>query len=360
MAWGITKMFSKNCIGIDIGTFSIKIVEVSRTGKKNRIENYVEFKVPSQEDSLFKVFGDENLLLLTDRISEIIRELLRKARIRSKNVFLSIPDFSTFFTSFDLPSMPLSELPKAVEFEARHHIPLPLSKVTFDWEVLKDRKDFGEVKKHRILLVAVPNDVIKQYQRLANLCGLKLKGLEAEIFASMRSSVDIAESKRIVCLVDIGYSSTTISIVQNKLLEESHSFDISANSLNKAIVNSLKINWQEAEKMKQNFGLDPNKPSVFLALRPQIDSIFKEVENVCHGFYQSNGEKVENIIFVGGAACISGLKEYFKVFLKKEIKSSNPFRSSNVSYPPLLEDRLNEIGPSFAVALGLALRGVGK
>jgi len=360
MVWGITKMFSKGCIGIDIGTFSIKIVEVSRIGKKIKIENYVRFQVPSKEDSLFKVFGDGNLLLLSNRVSEIIKGLLKRARIKEKNVFLSIPDFSTFFTSFNLPSMPMSELPKAIEFEARHHIPLPLSKVTFDWELLKDKKDFGTIKEHRILLVAVPNDVIKQYQKLAILCNLNLKGLEAEIFASMRSSVELVESKKPVCLVDIGYASTTINIIKNKFLEQSHSFDISANDLNQALIDSLKVNWQEAERMKQDFGLSPNKQSIFLALRPQIDAIFKEIENVCHSFYQSNGEKVENIIFVGGAACIPGLKEYFKVFLKKEIKVSSPFRTSNISYPPLLENRLDEMGSSFAIALGLALRGVGK
>jgi len=360
MALGITKMFSKSCVGIDIGTFSIKIVEVSRIGKKTKIENYIKFQVPSKEDSLFKVFEDRNLLLLSNKVSEIIKELLKKARIRGKDIFLSIPDFSTFFTTFELPSMPMSELPKAIEFEARHHIPLPLSKVTFDWVLLKDKKDFGEIKKHRILLVAVPNDAIEQYKNLATLCGLNLKGIEAEIFASIRSSVELVESKKPICLVDIGYTSTTINIVENKLLEESHSSNISSNNLNQAIVNSLNVSWQEAERMKQDFGLNPDKQSIFFALQPQIDTIFKEIENVCHSFYQSHGEKVENVIFVGGAACISGLKEYFKVFLKKNIKVSSPFRISNVSYPSLLEDRLDEIGPSFAVALGLALRGVGK
>jgi len=184
----------------------------------------------------------------------------------------------------------------------------------FDWELLKDKKNIGEIREHRILLVAVPNEVIKQYQKLAILCNLNLKGLEAEVFASMRSSINTAENKNPVCLVDIGYKSTTINIVKNKLLEQSHSFDISANNLSKALVDSLKVSWQEAERMKQSFGLNPNKSDIFLALRPQIDAIFKEVESVCHGFYQSNGEKVEDIIFVGGAACIPGLKEYFKVF----------------------------------------------
>ena len=161
-------------------------------------------------------------------------------------------------------------------------------------------------------------------------------------------------------MVDIGYTSTTISIVENNLLRQSYSFDISANSSTRALINYLKINWQEAEKVKQKFGLDPKEQSVFLALRPQINSISREIEKVCQNFYQTEGKKVENIVLAGGAASLPGLKEYFRVFLRKEIKIANPFRNSNLSYPPLLEGRLEEIGPSFAIAIGLALRGIGR
>jgi len=360
MALGLSKIFSKTCLGIDIGSFSIKIVELSRLGKKIRIENYIQFQVPSQADSLFRVFGEQNLLLLGDKIAEILDALLKKAGIREKKAFLSIPDFSTFFTTFELPPMTMSEIPKAVEFEACHHIPFPLAEVTFDWQTIKAEEELGGRKSHKILLVAVPNKVVQQYQRMATLSNLQLKGLEAETFALMRSSVRETEKEEPICLVDIGYTSTTISIAENGLLRQSHSFDISANSLTQALANSLKTNWQEAEKTKQEFGLDPKKTPVFLALRPQIDSISQEIEKVCQNFYQTDGKKVEDIILAGGAASLSGLKEYFKVFLKKDIKIANPFYSSNISYPPLLEGRLKEVGPSFAIALGLALRGIGQ
>ncbi len=360
MALGLFRMFSKTYLGIDIGSFSIKIVELSRFGRKTRIENYIQFRVPSQGDSLFRIFGEQNLLLLSDKMAEILNSLLKKAGIREKKAFLSIPDFSTFFTTFELPPMTMSEIPKAVEFEARHHIPFPLSEVTFDWQTIKAKEELGGRKSHKVLLVAVPNKVLQQYQRMATLSNIQLKGLEAETFALMRSSVGEMEKEDPICLVDIGYTSTTISIAENGLLRQSYSFDISANSLTRALVNSLKMNWQEAEKTKQKFGLDPKNHPVFLALRPQINSISKEIERVCQNFYQTEGRKVEDIIFAGGAACLPGLKEYFKVFLKKDIKIANPFHSSNISYPPLLEGRLKEVGPSFAIALGLALRGIGQ
>lgn len=360
MALGLSKIFSKTYVGIDIGSFSIKIVELSRFGRKTRVENYIQFQVPSQDDSLFRVFGEQHLLLLSDKMAEILNSLLKKAGIREKKAFLSVPDFSTFFTTFELPPMTMSEIPKAVEFEARHHIPFPLSEVTFDWQTIKAQEELGGRKSHKVLLVAVPNKVLQQYKRMATLSDLHLKGLEAEAFALMRSSVEKTEKEEPICLVDIGYTSTTISVAENGLLRQSYSFDISANSLTRALVNSLKINWQEAEKTKQKFGLDPKKHSVFLALRPQIDSISREIEKVCQNFYQTEGRKVEDVILAGGAACLPGLKEYFKVFLKKEVKITDPFYSSNISYPPLLEGRLKEIGPSFAIAIGLALRGIGQ
>ncbi len=352
--------FHKSCLGIDIGSFSIKVVHLSRLGKNKHLKNYLKFQFPSQEDSFLKVFSDESLLLLSDKAGNILKNLLKKSKIKERNVFISIPDFSTFFTTFELPPMTKSELSKAVEFEARNHIPFSLSDVVFDWQEIKTKKEKGKVVNHKILLIAVPTKVIHQYQRLASLCNLNIKGLESEIFALTRSSVNEVGKEEPVCLVDIGYTTTTMSIVKNGFLRTSHSFDISANDFTKVISQSLNINWPKAERIKSETGLDPRDKEIFPLLRPQVDLIFQKIDKVTQNFYQKEGEKVKKVILTGGASCLPGLKEYFKVFLKKDIYISNPFYASNVSYHPLLENQLKKIGPSFAISLGLALRGVGK
>ena len=119
-------IFSKKCLGIDIGASSIKIVEVSSFGKRKRLENYIEFKLPPNASSL-KTFQGETLLLLSDKVAEILRAIFKTERIRHREAAFSIPDFSTFFTTFTLPPMTEAEVPQAVGFEAQHRVPIPLS-----------------------------------------------------------------------------------------------------------------------------------------------------------------------------------------------------------------------------------------
>ena len=347
--------FSKRCLGIDIGASSIKVVEISGGGRKKKLENYAEFQLPLREPPL-SLFHKRELILLSEEASEILECLFKKAKIKKKKVALSLPDFSTFFTTFDLPPMTEAEVPQAVEFEARHHVPLPLSEVTFDWQVIEREKILPGIKL-KILLVAIPNRILESYQRLATLSQLEVEGMEAEVFGLMRSSIPKELNQKPVCLVDIGWESTTVSITQGGSLRLSHSFDISGKEFTQAICEKLKIGWEEAENLKKEHGLDPEKKEIFDALVPKANEIAREINGVCQSFQQTEGKKVEDVILAGGMVSLFGLREYLNVQLKKNIQITNPF--AKVSFPSLLKPRLQELAPSFGVALGVALRGVG-
>lgn len=347
-------VFSKKSLGIDIGASSIKVVELSAFGKKRKLENYVEFQLPIGADSI-ETFHGKTLLLLSDEVSDILQALFKKAAIKQKNAALALPDFSTFFTSFSLPPMNEAEIPQAIEFEARHHIPLPLSEVTFDWQII-DKEEIAPGFKLKVLLVAVPNKVLENYQRMATLCQLEIKGMEAEVFGLMRSSIPKDKERKPVCLVDFGWQSTTVSIAENKTLKVSHSFDVSGTSLTEALSSALQIDLEEADRLKKEHGLDPSRADVSRVLTQKIDSLALEIEKVCQDFYRAGDRKVEDLILVGGTATLFGLREYFESRIKKSVRVADPF--STVSAPPVLQSRLKELGPSFAVALGVGLMGV--
>lgn len=346
-------LFTKKCLGVDIGAASIKLVEVSRFGKKNRLENYAEFQLPPTTTSI-KTFHGESLLLLSDEVSEILQAVFKKLKVREKKAVLSIPDFSTFFTTFTLPPMTEEEVPQAVEFEARHHIPLPLSEVTFDWQIIEKEEVLPAIKL-KILLVAVPNRVLKNYQRMATLAQLEVKGMEAEVFGLIRSSVP-KDFPQPICLIDIGWQSTTVSIVAEKRLAVSHSFDISGTGLTQKLSSELGVSFEEAERLKKEYGLDPHQENISKVLIREINSLASDIEKVCQDFYQAEGKRVEKVIIAGGTAHLFGLKEYLTGRLGREVQLADPF--STISYPKVLESRLKELGPSFAVALGGALWGV--
>ena len=255
------------------------------------------------------------------------------------------------------------ELPRAIEFEARRYIPLPVSEVTLDWQITEG--NFSDKKnKLKILLVAVPNEIIRQYKSVAALCGLELVALEAEVFGLVRSLA--GTEKKTICLVDIGYRSTTVSIVDKGVLKLSHSFDISGNDFTQQVAKSLGVDFKEAELLKQKHGLLPDSgKKVDEILYPLVDLILAELEKIFNFISKKEGKKVEKVILSGGLSRLPGLKNYFSVRLnsnleknevRKEVIIGNPFTS--LFYPPILEESLEIMGPSYAVAVGMALRGL--
>lgn len=355
MIWFPFRILPKKFLGIDIGTSSIKIVELSSFGKRKKLENYGELSALALYEKPFRTFEKNTLLFSTQDVARAITGILQEAKIKTKDVCFSIPDFSTFFTWFELPAMTKEEIPQGVRYEARQHIPLPLSEVTLDWQIIEGEISDHKRTKVKILLVVVPNEVVNQYQVIANFCNLKLQALEAEVFGL--SHALIGDEKRAVALVDIGAQSTTCNIVDKGVLKRSHSFDSSANDLTETISKSLGIDYQEAEELKKKIGLLPlPKKSIRNILTPLIDLILVEVQEISHNFYRSEAKRVEKIILAGKTALMPGLREYFQEELKKETKIADPF--SNIFCPPILEKELKEMGPSYAIAVGMALRGL--
>jgi type IV pilus assembly protein PilM len=357
MAWLSFKTAPKKCLGIDIGTASIKIVELSRLGgwrERIKLENYGEVSLFTLFEKPFRTFERGSLLLSAQEISRAIKAILEEAKISTSRAVFSIPDFSTFFTTFELPPLTKKELPEAVKFEARRYIPLPLNEVTLDWSLIEGEVDEQKKEKLQILLLAVPNEVINQYREIAQLSQLQLLSLEAEVFSLVRSL--IKKDKKIHVLIDIGAQSTTISIIDRGILKRTHSFDVSGNELTRVLANALQIDYKEAEDFKKIYGLVSPEKAIAEILYPLIDLILREIEKISQEFYQSEGKNIDQVILAGKASLLPGLRDYFFSQLKKEVIIANPF--SDIFYPPILEGTLKEMGPAYAVAVGAALRGL--
>ncbi|HEA84560.1 MAG TPA: hypothetical protein ENI04_01080, partial [Candidatus Wildermuthbacteria bacterium] len=209
----------KACLGVDIGTSALKVVELSRWAGRKSLKNYGELKAITLYDKPFRTFEKNTLVLSSKDIARALRAIRQESKIASTRAVFSIPDFSSFFTSFELPPMTKAELPGAVDFEARKHVPLPLSEVIFDWQILS-----GRVKQNtplKILLVAVPKEVVNQYQEIAALAKLELVALEAEAFGLIRATAGDEEESMLV--LDIGAQSTTVNTVVAGKLHSSRS-----------------------------------------------------------------------------------------------------------------------------------------
>lgn len=346
----------KRILGIDAGAASIKAVEISRKNQNFILENYGEL-----DCSLVKRVSageaDTGSIPFTDKqLAEIIKAILKESDMRSKEVVFSIPDFSSFFTTIKLPVMDQEEIPEAIKYEVKPYIPLPVSEIALDWVITE-----GEISKTslKILVVAIPNDVISQYKEIAFLAGLDLRILEPEVFSLSRAVVIGEDKEKIVGLVDIGARSTTINILEKGMIKTSHSFNVAGNEIAGAIAKSLNINYNEAKGLREKQGLavgTGKNAEAGMAMIPLVDFILEEAKNTFRDFYQEGGKKIQKIILAGGIALMPGLKDYFSNELEQEAVIANPFLG--LSYPTTLGNAIKQVAPSYGVAVGLAIKGL--
>ena len=345
--------FPKKMVGIDVGTAGIKIVEISKWGQGKTLENYGEIKSESLYKEPFRNVEKGNYLLSNYFVSRAIRAVLDEAKIRTKAVIFSVPDFSTFCTSFELPPMDQRELNDAVRYNAQQYIPLPISETTLDWKLIEGVP--GEKKSMlKIFLVAIPNQTVQDYQKVAQLAGLELYAVEAEAMGLARALTK--ENKKCACLVDIGVQSTTINIVDKQHLKKSYSFEFAGSQLTYSIASALGLGHSEAEELKNKEGLTSSKEEISKTLYLLVDPLLIEVKKILADFYQQENKDVDVIYLTGGTSALPGLREYFAEVLKKKVEIPNCF--SDLLYPPILGKTLEAIAPSFSVATGVALGGL--
>lgn len=345
--------FPKKMVGIDIGTSSIKVVELSHWGEGQTLENYGEIKSTSIYREALP--GDQKGVNLIEGnfVSAAIRAILEEAKIHTKSVIFSIPDFSTFCTSFDIPAMTQKEIPDAIQYTASQYITLPISEVTLDWRVAPNNPA-DKNSSLKVFLVAVPNQVVQEYQKIAKDSGLQLYALEAEALSITRAL--IKNNTKTVCLLDIGVQSSTMNVIDNGFLKRSYSFNFYSSQLARAVSSALGVEYGQAEEIKNSEGIISGRQGVSETLYLLIDPLLSKVRSICAEFSQTEKREVQEIYLTGGTANLPGLREYFEESLKMKVFVPNCF--TDLLYSPILESSLRKMSPSYSVAVGAALSGI--
>jgi len=351
---------SKNFLGIDIGTFSIRAVEITKRKGYFHLSNYGELESSSFKRKNFQLFHRSAISLSNKEIAQGIRYILEETSIQTKEVSFAIPDFASFFTSFEIPVMDRDEIPQAIQYEIRPYVPLPVNELALDWAIIEGQPSSTPLK---VLVVAIPNDVVVQYQEIAQLAELELKTLESEVFALTRALKNSLKGrddvKKVLGLIDIGSRSATCSIIDGGILKSSHSFSTGGNELTEIVAKSLNIEYNKGEEIKIKRGIAPNQEEkVRKILAPLVDSLLAETKEAFRTFFIKEGKEVEKVFLTGGSATMPGLREYCSASLGKPVEILNPF--SNIAYPKIISEIITRMAPSFAIAAGLALKGFEK
>lgn len=333
-------------VGIDIGSKTIKIVELEKEGKGFKLlaSGAVGYQgvLPSASKD------DKELALLSD----VIRKLHKEAHIRGKNVAIALPESLVFTRTIKFPPLTDQEIDSAVKWEAEQYIPIPSSEAIIEHQII-ERSDVasGGVT---VLLVASPKSLVEKYIKLVGGAGLTTVGVETETLAFSRAlSPDSGTS----LLLDFGASSTDIAIVKDGTVRFSRSIPTAGEAFTRALSQSLGIEYQQAEAYKKTYGLSSDlEGKVKASLAPVFNLVGEEVKKAIH-FYQTEekGDAPASIIVSGGTSAMPEAISTLSSLLGIEVVVGNPFAKVAVDAQALKS--LANYACLYSVAVGLALRG---
>ena len=286
----------------------------------------------------------------------IVKEVMKKAKIKAVNAVASIPSFSTFATAIEMPYISEQDLAKALPFEARKYIPVPLNEVVLDWSIIDIPPNWVSSTKPttvEVFLAAVPRDETLRYQRIMRGAGLNLKALELENSALTRALLGNDLSPTVI--VNIGGRSTSIVIVNRGYERLSHNYEVGGFEITKSIARSLNISLEKAEEMKKKMGLKEIDENVInVAMKTLIDMMVLETKKTITGYEEAKSQKISRVLLVGGLTNMPNFASYFQQKLGREVTMGNAF--ARIVYPQSLFTVIQELSSTFAVATGLAMR----
>lgn len=339
-------------VGIDIGSSSMKVVELKESKGVITLSTYGEVQLGPYNN---KHIG-ESVNLDTSQEQEALVDIIRESAVKARNAVFAMPLSSSFVTNVSIEADADADLSSLVRIEARKVIPASLSEITLDWaevEMTKTEQANGNTNNRNVLIAAIQNSALERFKILMQFAGLTKPPTEIECFSVIRSLFTSQEED--VAIIDIGSVSAKLYIARKGLLMRMHRIRAGGAVASKQVAQALEVDFETAEQMKQ---AADRKSETFAELKRAHDSsydrAFREFRQVLKEYEEKTGITLGSVYLSGGGALFPGIDTYLSQSIDREVVLARPF--SKVAYPAFMEDIMEEIGPSFTVALGAALR----
>lgn len=340
-------------VGVDIGAYSAKVVQLRYERERAVLETYGELINSGYLKTADTVYASGFLRYADKEIAALLKDILRESRVTAKDAVVAIPSGSSFITSISLPLIQRKEIDRAIPYEARKYVPIPISEVVLDWEVLETDT---EQNTYQVLIVAVPREVINKFRRVLESAGLTPHALEVETFSMIRSL--IGHDPTPTAIINIGHLATALTIVDRMQLRMSRNFGQGSREITHILERGLGVTTERAETMKQEVGLSSEVENKEIAsiISPIVETLLLEIERNIALYNRKASRKIQKVNLTGGGSNLNGLVAHISSRLGLEVTRGNPF--SRIVTPAFMQPILREIGPSFSVATGLALREI--
>lgn len=342
----------KEVVGIDIGSSSVKIIQLK--DNKGSLQLINAGMLPLPPEAIV-----DNTLMDSSSIATEIKNLIASLGIKLKDVACSISGNSVIIRKIVLPAMPQEELEDQISWEAEQYIPFDINDVNMDFQILSP--DSNDPSKMNVLLVASKKDIINDYVAVFSEAGMHLSVVDVDSFAvqnAFEANHDYS-SDDIIALVNIGASVMNINVIKDGVTLFTRDVQMGGNLYTEEIQKQLGLSSEDAETGKLLAHESTNEPLRKVILKVN-ETITQEIRRSLD-FYNSTAsdERISGVFVSGGCSKVYSLIDTIAEKISLPVEKLNPFAKLKYNEKDFDPDYLNEIAPFMAVPIGLAIRRVG-
>jgi len=353
-------------VGLDIGSHSIKLVEIEDTKKGRILKNFGIIGLPQEAivEGTIKEIGI---------VSSAIKTLYKNLKVKNKNVVTSISGYSVIVKKISIPKKDEAELETSIQDEAEQYIPFDINDVNLDYEVLtllaasekkgEEESEKGDKGIMDVMLVAAKKDIVEDYVSLLHLTGLSPAILDVDAFA-LQNAFELCTGNVSGCyaIVNVGAEELGINAIKDGISIFTRDSSYGGYQINEAIMSKFDVPYDEAEKIKLGGGKLETKERGMLeeVFTSVVSGWVNEIKRALDFLATTYPDQAIEKIYISGGSCrIPGFQKYLEMETDIPVEELNPFANLQISEKVFDPKYLSYMAPQAVVAVGLALRSIG-
>jgi type IV pilus assembly protein PilM len=342
----------KQLIGVDIGTSSIKVLQVRKSGKGFHLQKYGIEPLPPQSIV-------DGHVMNHSAVVDGLRKMFRDLRISQREVALSISGNSVIIKKLNLPLMKREELEEQIQWEAEQHIPFDIAEVEIDYNVLSEQPEAGQMD---VLLVAAKKDEIQDLIEVVKEARLLPMVVDIDAFA-VQNVYELNygfSANETLALLNIGAEVTTVNIVHGGVSQFTRDISNGGTLITEEIQKRLQVSYEEAEAYKAGGQEDSQEVvprEVDEIITTVVDSLAGEIQRSLDFFMatSTHGE-ISKVFITGGTSSIPQVRASIERRSRVPVELLDPFRRVLYDERQFNPAILRRQAPQASICLGLALR----
>jgi len=346
-------MGKKNLVGLDIGSSSVKAVELTKKGSSLQLLNLGFENL--QTDTIV-----DGQIMELNNVSNVISNIFTEHQIRTPRVAAGVSGHSVIVKNIVLPAMSQEELQESFSWHAEEHIPFDIADVNLDYELTSKSSESLQV-----LMAACKSDKIANVKQAIQLAGKHPVIIDVDAFA-LQNCYEVNYGPRageVVALLNIGASTMNINILNGTRSVFARDASVGGSQYTSLLQKELGLSFEQAEGVKRGMPLPEGiEPRPIQPIIETVSDILALEVRKTMDFYRATAAEgeaaIQKILLAGGGSKLPGLADYLAKRFEIPVEVFNPFRQIEVDDKKFDPDYMREIIPEMAIAVGLALRGV--